>query len=35
MYSPRNDTSVIFKEADKDPGIVVWDRQDYLAEPRT
>ena len=35
LYSLRDDTSVIIKEADKGSGIVVWDREDYLAEART
>ena len=28
-------TSIIIKKADKGSGIVVWDREDYLAEART
>ena len=35
IYSLRDDTSVIIKEADKGYRIVVWDREDYLAEART
>ena len=35
LYSLRDDTSVIIKEADKGSGIAVWDREDYLAEART
>ena len=35
IYSLRDDTSIIIKEADKGSGIVVWDREDCLAEPRT
>ena len=35
IYSLRDDTSIIIKEADKGSGIVVWDREDYLAEART
>ena len=35
LYSLRDDTSIIIKEADKGSGIVVWDREDYLAEART
>ena len=35
IYSPRSGTSIIIKEVDKDSGIVVWDREDYLAEART
>ena len=34
LYSLRDDTSIIIKEADKGSGIVVWDREDYLAEAR-
>ena len=35
IYSLRDDTSIIIKEADKGSGIVVWDREDYLTEART
>ena len=35
LYSLRDDTSIITKEADKCSGIVVLDRKDYLAEART
>ena len=35
LYSLRDDTSIIIKAADKGSGIVVWDREDYLAEART
>ena len=35
IYSLRDDTSIIIKEADKGSGIVVWDRKEYLAEART
>ena len=35
IYSLRDDTSIIIKEADKGFGIVVWDREDYLTEART
>ena len=35
MYSLRDDTSIIIKEADKGSGIVVWDNGDYLVEART
>ena len=35
IYSVRDDTTIIIKEADKGSGIVVWDREDYLAEART
>ena len=29
---PKNDRSIVIKEADKGPGVVVWDREDYLTE---
>ena len=32
LNSLRDDTSIIIKEADKDSGVVVWDRKDYLKE---
>ena len=32
LSSLRDDTSIIIKEADKDSGVVVWDRKDYLKE---
>ena len=35
IYSLRDDTSIIIKDADKGSGIVVWDRERYLAEART
>ena len=35
IYSLIDDTSIIIKEVDKGSGIVVWDREDYLAEART
>ena len=35
ISSLRDDTSIIIKEVDKGSGIVVWDREDYLAEART
>ena len=35
IHSLRDDTSIIIKEAEKGSGIVVWDREDYLAEART
>ena len=35
IYSLKTDTSIIIKEADKGSGIVVWDRENYLAETRT
>ena len=34
LYSLRDNTSIIIKEADKGFGIVVWDREDYLTEAR-
>ena len=34
IYSLRDDTSIVIKEADKGSGIVVWDREDYLTEAR-
>ena len=34
IYSIRDDTSMIIKEADKGSGNVVWDTEDYLAEAR-
>ena len=34
LYSLRDDTSIIIKEADKGSGVVVWDRDDYLAEAK-
>ena len=33
LYS-LDDTSIIIKEADKGSGVVVWDREDYLAETK-
>ena len=35
LYSLRDDTSIVIRETDKGCGIVVWDREDYLAETRT
>ena len=35
IYSLRDDTLIIIKEADKGSGVVFWDREDYLAEVRT
>ena len=35
LYSLKDDTSIIIKEADKGSGIMVRDRDDYLAEART
>ena len=35
LYSLRDDTSIVIKEADKGSGIVVWDTEGYLAEART
>ena len=32
LFSLRDDTSIIIKEADKGSAVVVWDREDYLAE---
>ena len=32
LYSPRDDTSIVIKEVDKGSAVVVWDREDYLAE---
>ena len=34
LYSLRDHTSIIIKEADKGSGIVVWDRDDYLEEAK-
>ena len=34
LYSRRDDTSIIIKEADKSSEIVVWDGEDYLAKVR-
>ena len=33
-YSLNDHTSIIIKEADKGSGVVVWDREDYLEEPK-
>ena len=35
IYSLRDDNLIVIKEADKGSRIVVWDREDYLAEART
>ena len=35
IYSLSDGTTIIIKEADEGSGIVVWDREDYLAEART
>ena len=35
IYLLRNDYSIIIKETDENSGIGVWDREDYLSEPRT
>ena len=35
LYSLRDDTSIIIKEADKESGVVAWDRGDYLVETKT
>ena len=32
LHSLRDDTSIVIKEADKGSAVVVWDREDYLAE---
>ena len=34
LYSLRDDASVIIEEADKGSGVVVWDREYYLAEAK-
>ena len=34
LYSLRDDTSIIIKEADKGSSVVVWDREEYLAEDK-
>ena len=34
LHSLRDDTSIIIKEADKGTGVVVRDREDYLAEAK-
>ena len=31
LYSLRDDTSIIIKEAENRWGVAVWDREDYLA----
>ena len=35
IYFLRDGTSIIIKEADKGSGIVVWDKEEHLAETRT
>ena len=35
IYFLRHGTSIIIKEADKGSGIVVWDKEEHLAETRT
>ena len=35
LYCLRDDASVIIKEADKGSGVVVWDREYYLAEAKS
>ena len=35
LYSLRDDASIIIKEADKGSGVVVWDREYYLAEAKS
>ena len=32
LYSLRDDTSIVIKEADQGSAVVVWDREDYLAK---
>ena len=34
LHTLRDDTSIITKEADEGSGVVVWDREDYLAEAK-
>ena len=34
LYSLRDNTSVVIKEVDKESDVVVWDREDYLAEAK-
>ena len=34
LYSLRDDASIIIKEAGKGSGVVVWDREYYLAEAK-
>ena len=34
LYSLRDDTSIIIKETDKGSGVVIWGREDYLAEAK-
>ena len=34
LYSLRDDKSIIIKETDKGSGVVIWDREDYLAEAK-
>ena len=34
LYSLRDDVSIIIKEAGKGSGVVVWDREYYLAEAK-
>ena len=34
LNSVRYDTSIIIKEADKGPGVLVWNREDYLKEAK-
>ena len=34
LNSLREDSSIIIKEADKESGVVVCDREDYLAEAK-
>ena len=34
LYSLRDNTSIVIKEVDKESDVVVWDREDYLAEAK-
>ena len=34
LNSLREDTTIIIKEADKESGVAVYDREDYLAEAK-
>ena len=34
LYSLRDDTSLIVNETDERSGVVIWDREDYLAEAK-
>ena len=35
LKSPRNDPSIIIKEADKGSAVVIWDQEDYIREAMT